>query len=207
MDYLRDPEEIYRRSFEIARAEADLSALPEDIARIAVRIVHACGMPDVVGDLRWTEDFPDAVRRALAGGAPVLCDSAMTASGITRLPGNVRPLCMLDMPNVAETARRRSTTRSAAQVELWKPFLPGSLVVVGNAPTALFRLLEIVAERPDRRPAAVFGFAVGFVGAAESKAALETGSHGMAHLTLSGRRGGSAMAAAAVNAAAERAAP
>ena len=205
-DYLRDPAEIYRRSFEIVRAEADLGALPDGIAGIALRLVHASGMPDIVPDLRWTDGVASAARAALDGGAPIICDGAMTASGILRasLPAGNRLLCMLDMPNVAELARRHGTTRSAAQVELWKPFLPGSLVVIGTAPTALFRLLEILAEDPGRRPAAIFGFPVGFVGAAESKEALAAGAHGVPFLALAGRLGGSAMAAAAVNAVLER---
>ena len=206
MDYLRDPAEIYRRSFEIVRAETDLAALPDDIARIALRVVHASGMPEIVSHLRWTDDVASAARGALDGGAPIICDSAMATSGIQRalLPAGNRLLCMLDMPNVAELARQNGTTRSAAQVELWKPFLPGSIVVIGTAPTALFRLLEVLAEDPGRRPAAIFGFPVGFVGAAESKEALAAGTHGVPYLVLSGRCGGSAMAAAAVNAMLER---
>ena len=206
MDYLRDPAEIYRRSFEIVRAETDLAALPDDIARIALRVVHASGMPEIVSHLRWTDDVASAARGALDGGAPIICDSAMATSGIQRalLPAGNRLLCMLDMPNVAELAQQNGTTRSAAQVELWKPFLPGSIVVIGTAPTALFRLLEVLAEDPGRRPAAIFGFPVGFVGAAESKEALAAGTHGVPYLALSGRCGGSAMAAAAVNAMLER---
>lgn len=206
MDYLRDPAEIYRRSFEIVRAETDLAALPDDIARIALRVVHASGMPEIVSHLRWTDGVASAAWRALDGGAPVISDSAMATSGIQRaaLPAGNRLLCMLDMPNVAELARQHGTTRSAAQVELWKPFLPGSVVVIGTAPTALFRLLEILDAEPGRRPAAIFGFPVGFVGAAESKEALAAGTHGVPYLALSGRLGGSAMAAAAVNAVLDR---
>lgn len=202
MTWLRDPDEIVRRSFGIVRAETSLDALPEDVAGIAVRLVHGCGMPDIAADLRWSGDVAAAARTALEDGAPVICDSRMVAAGIAaaRLPAGNQVLCMIDLPNVARMAETGGTTRSAAQVELWKPFLPGSIVAVGNAPTALFRLLEIVAAEPDRRPAAILGFPVGFVGAAESKAALAEGGHGAPFLTLLGRRGGSAMAAAAVNA-------
>lgn len=198
MGWLADPGEIYRRSFEAVRREAPLAGLPDGVADIALRVVHACGMPDIVRDLRWSDDLPEAARGALAAGAPVLCDGAMTAAGISRR-GGARPLCMIDAPDVAELARSRGTTRSAAQVELWRPLLPGSVVAVGSAPTALFRLLEVVAEEPDRAPAAILGFAVGFVGAAEAKEALAE-ARPAPFLALAGRRGGSAMAAAAVNA-------
>lgn len=196
MDYLRDPAEILERSFRIVRAETDLSSLPSDMAEVAVRLVHACGMPDIVADLRWSNGAAARARSALAAGAPVICDSRMVAAGISRARGDV--LCMLGLPNVGAMASDRGTTRSAAQVELWKPFLPGSVVAVGNAPTALFRLLEVIAEDPGREPAAVLAFPVGFVGAAESKQALV--DHGVSCITVLGRRGGSAMAAAAVNA-------
>lgn len=199
MDYLRDPAEILERSFRIVRAETDLSSLPSDMAEVAVRLVHACGMPDIVADLRWSDGAAARAQSALAAGAPVICDSRMVAAGISRARGDV--LCMLGLPNVSAMASDRGTTRSAAQVELWKPFLPGSVVVVGNAPTALFRLLEVIAEDPGREPAAVLAFPVGFVGAAESKQALV--DHGVSCITVLGRRGGSAMAAAAVNALAE----
>ena len=196
MDYLRDPAEILRRSLEIVRAETDISSLPPDVAEVAVRLVHACGMPDIVADLRWSDGAAAKARSALAAGAPVICDSRMAAAGISRARGDV--LCMLGLPNVGAMASDRGTTRSAAQVELWKPFLPGSVVAVGNAPTALFRLLEVIAEDPGREPAAILAFPVGFVGAAESKQALV--DHGVSYITVLGRRGGSSMAAAAVNA-------
>lgn len=206
MEYLRDPDEIYRRSFEIVRAEADLSALPDNIAEIAVRLIHACGMPEIVPDLRWSGDVAGAARAALAAGAPVICDAQMVADGViaARLPAGNQVLSMIRLPNLVRIAAEQGTTRSAAQVELWKPFLPGSVVAIGNAPTALFRLLEVIAEDPTRRPAAILGFPVGFVGAAESKDALAAGGHGVPYITLLGRRGGSAMAAAAVNALAGR---
>lgn len=202
MDYLRDPDEIYRRSFDIVRAETDLSGLPPDVAEVAVRLVHACGMPDIVSDLRWSVGVAAAGKAALQAGARIICDSRMVADGViaARLPAGNQVLCMIDLPNVAAMAAAAGTTRSAAQVELWKPFLPGSVVAIGNAPTALFRLLDVIAEDPGRAPAAILGFPVGFVGAAESKEALASGGHGVPYMTLLGRRGGSAMAAAAVNA-------
>lgn len=206
MEWLRDPDEIYRRSFAIVADEADLSGIPEDMQDIAIRLVHACGMPDIVADLCWSDGVAAAARDALASGAPVICDAQMVADGViaARLPADNQILSMIRLPNVAEMAKDQSTTRSAAQVELWKPFLPGSIVAIGNAPTALFRLLEIIAEDPSRAPAAILGFPVGFVGAAESKDALHDGDHGIPYVTLLGRRGGSAMASAAVNALAGR---
>ena len=206
MDYLRDPDDIYRRSFEIVRTEADLSAVPDDLKDVAIRLIHACGMPEIVGDLRWSDGVAAAARAALASGAPVICDAQMVADGIiaARLPAENQILSMIRLPNLVALAKEQGTTRSAAQVELWKPFLPGSVVAIGNAPTALFRLLEVIAEDPSRKPAAILGFPVGFVGAAESKDALNDGSHEVPYMTLLGRRGGSAIAAASVNALAGR---
>ena len=206
MDYVRDPDDIYRRSFEIVRAEADLSAMPDDMKDVAIRLIHACGMPEIVGDLRWSDGVASAARAALASGAPVICDAQMVADGIiaTRLPAENQILSMIRLPNLVGLAKEQGTTRSAAQVELWKPFLPGSVVAIGNAPTALFRLLEVIAEDPSRKPAAILGFPVGFVGAAESKDALNDGSHDVPYMTLLGRKGGSAIAAASVNALAGR---
>tara|TARA_R110002110_G_scaffold100585_2_gene256272 strand:+ start:222 stop:863 length:642 start_codon:yes stop_codon:yes gene_type:complete len=210
MDYVRDPDEIYRRSFEIVRAEADLTGVPDDLADVVIRLIHACGMPEIVGDVRWSADVASAARTALAAGAPVICDAQMVADGViaARLPADNQILSMIRLPNLAALAKEQGTTRSAAQVELWKPFLPGSVVAIGNAPTALFRLLEIIAEDPSRKPAAILGFPVGFVGAAESKDALhdgaKDGAHDVPYITILGRRGGSAMAAAAVNALAGR---
>ena len=202
MDWLRDPDEIYRRSFAIVRDEADLSAVPDDMAGVAIRLVHACGMPEIVPDLRWSDGVAQAASAALASGAPVICDAQMVADGViaARLPADNQILSMIRLPNLTAMAKEQGTTRSAAQVELWKPFLPGSVVAIGNAPTALFRLLEIIAEDPSRKPAAILGFPVGFVGAAESKDALHETDHGVPYVTLLGRRGGSAMASAAVNA-------
>jgi len=200
-DHLRDPEEIYRRSFAMIRAEADLADLPTGLDAVAVRLIHACGMPDIVDDLTASDGAVDAGQAALKAGAPVLVDSNTVAAGIirARLPAGNAVICTLDDPAVPERARTVGTTRSAAAVELWQDHLEGAVVAIGNAPTALFRLLERIADGAPR-PAVVLGFAVGFVGAAESKDALIGFGRGLEHITLRGRRGGSAMAAAAVNA-------
>ncbi len=201
MAYLRDPAEITRRSFEIVRAEADLAALPAALAAVAVRLVHACGMPDIVADLAWHPEVVERSRAALAAGRPVLADCRMVADGVirARLPAANPVLSTLDDPDVPALARRLATTRSAAAVDLWRAHLAGALVAIGNAPTALYRLLELLAEGAPR-PAAILAFPVGFVGAAESKEALIAADLGVPYLTLRGRRGGSALAAAAVNA-------
>ncbi len=201
MDYLRDPAEIYRRSFATIRAECDLTRLPTDIAHVALRIVHACGMTDIVGELAFSEDAASAGRAALGQGAPVLCDSLMVSHGIQRdrLPKGNPVLCTIGEPETALRAVAERTTRSAAAVVDWREHLEGAVVAIGNAPTALFRLLEEL-DAGARKPALILGFPVGFVGAAESKAALAADSRGVPYITLRGRRGGSAMAAAAVNA-------
>ena len=205
MTYLRDPQEITRRSFEIVQGEADLSRLPEALRPIVVRLIHACGMPDIVADLAWGGAPEAAGRAALAEGAPVICDCRMVAEGITRsrLPAGNAVLVPLDDPRVPALAQQQGTTRSAAAVELWREPLAGAVVAIGNAPTALFRLLEILGEGAPR-PAVILGFPVGFVGAAESKAALINAGIDAGldspYLALRGRRGGSALAAAAVNA-------
>jgi precorrin-8X/cobalt-precorrin-8 methylmutase len=201
MEYLRDPAEITRRSFEIVRAEVDLAALPEALAAVAVRLVHACGMPDIVGELAWRPGVVEQARAALGSGAPVLADCRMVADGVTRerLPAENAINCTLDDPEVPALARHLGTTRSAAAVELWRDHLPGAVVAIGNAPTALYRLIELLAEGAPP-PAAILAFPVGFVGAAESKQALIEAELGVPYLTLRGRRGGSALAAAAVNA-------
>ncbi|TMR00770.1 precorrin-8X methylmutase [Actinomadura soli] len=203
-DYIRDGAEIYRRSFATIRAEADLSGLPGDVARVAVRMIHACGMTDLVDDLAWSPGVVARARAALLEGAPVLCDARMVASGITRarLPAGNEIVCTLGDPRVPELAARLGTTRSAAALDLWRGRLDGAVVAVGNAPTALFRLLELVG-RDAGRPAAVLGIPVGFIGAAESKEALAASD--LPHLVVRGRRGGSAMTAAAVNAIASEA--
>ncbi len=199
MEYVRDGAEIYRRSFATIRAEADLSALPEDVARVAVRMIHACGMVDLPGDIGFSPGVVVAARKALVGGAPILCDAEMVASGVTRsrLPAGNDVLCTLRDPAVPALAARIGNTRSAAALELWGDRLDGAVVAIGNAPTALFRLLEMV-EAGAPRPAAVIGIPVGFIGAAESKDALA--ASGLEHIVVRGRRGGSAITAAAVNA-------
>jgi precorrin-8X/cobalt-precorrin-8 methylmutase len=201
LDYLRDPDAIYARSFELIRAEADVSNLPGAAYAIAHRIVHACGMPEVAADLRMSGDFVKSAKAALNNGAAILTDAEMVKSGIlaSRLPAGTRLYCHLNDPAAREIGIRAKTTRSAAAVELWLPYLPGAVVVIGNAPTALFALLEhLDAGAP--RPAAIIALPVGFVGAAEAKDELLRDSRGVPFLTLPGRRGGSAMAAAAVNA-------
>jgi precorrin-8X/cobalt-precorrin-8 methylmutase len=199
--YLRDPDAIYRESFAIIRREARLAHLPPDIAEIAVRLIHACGMIDIVDDVAFTPEVAARGRAALAEGAPILCDSAMVAAGImrARLPARNEIVCTLDDERVPALARALKTTRSAAAVELWAERLAGAVVTIGNAPTALFHLLERLA-RDAPRPAAIIAFPVGFVGAAESKQALIEARLGVPFVTLKGRRGGSALAAAAVNA-------
>ncbi|HET9692026.1 MAG TPA: precorrin-8X methylmutase [Acidimicrobiales bacterium] len=209
IDHVRDGAEIYRRSFAIIRAEADLGRVPADLEKVAVRVAHACGMVDVVDDLAWSPGAGSAGRAALADGGAVLTDAHMVADGITRtrLPAANEVVCTLRDPDVAARAAAVGTTRSAAAVDAWRPWLAGAVVAVGNAPTALFRLLELLADPATPRPAVVIGMPVGFVGAAESKAALaDSGSDlGVEWLVVHGRRGGSAMAAAAVNALASEA--
>jgi precorrin-8X/cobalt-precorrin-8 methylmutase len=199
MEYVRDGAEIYRRSFATIRAEADLSGLPDDVARVAVRMIHACGMVDLVGDLGFSPGVVTAARKALRDGAPILCDAEMVASGVTRarLPAGNEVVCTLRDPAVPALAARLGNTRSAAALDLWGDRLGGAVVAIGNAPTALFRLLEMVAAGAPR-PAAVLGIPVGFIGAAESKNALAASD--LDHLVVRGRRGGSAITAAAVNA-------
>jgi precorrin-8X/cobalt-precorrin-8 methylmutase len=200
IDYIRDGAEIYRRSFATIRAEADLAGLPEDVARVAVRMIHACGMVDLVSDIAYSPDVVRAARAALLDGAPVLCDAHMVASGVTRkrLPADNEIICTLSDPSVPGLASTLDNTRSAAAMELWRDKLEGSVVAIGNAPTALFRLLEMI-DAGAGKPAAVLGLPVGFIGAAESKEALA--QHGsVPYLVVRGRRGGSAMAVAAINA-------
>ena len=198
-DYVRDGAEIYRRSFSAIRAEADLARFPADVARVVVRMIHSCGMTDLPADVGYSDSVVRAARTALTSGAPVLCDAAMVASGITRrrLPAGNEIICTLNDPTVPDLARSLGTTRSAAALDLWLPVLSGAVVAIGNAPTALFRLLELIAAGAGR-PAAVFGIPVGFVGAAESKSALA--ESGLEYLVVHGRRGGSAMTVAAINA-------
>jgi precorrin-8X/cobalt-precorrin-8 methylmutase len=199
MDYVRDGAEIYRRSFATIRDEADLSGLPADVARVAVRMIHACGMVDLVHDIGYSDGVVVAARKALLDGAPVFCDAEMVASGVTRarLPAGNEVICTLRDPRVPAMAAQLGNTRSAAALDLWGDRLGGAVVAIGNAPTALFRLLEMVATGAPR-PAAVLGIPVGFIGAAESKDALAASD--LEHLIVRGRRGGSAITAAAVNA-------
>ena len=199
--YVKDPAEIYRQSFEIIRREAPIDRLPADVASLAVRLIHACGMIDIADSLVFSEDVVESGRKALEGGATILCDTAMTAAGIIRrhLPAGNEILVASENPAAADHARIIGNTRSAAGVDLWGERLDGSVVAIGNAPTALFRLIERI-DLDGYRPAVILGFPVGFVGAAESKELLAEGSLGVAFITLRGRRGGSAMAAAAVNA-------
>ncbi|HSZ15366.1 MAG TPA: precorrin-8X methylmutase [Solirubrobacteraceae bacterium] len=235
-EYVRDGAEIYRRSFATIRTEADLEGLDPVLERVVVRMIHACGMVDLAGDVAASAGFGAAAQAALRGGAPILCDTAMVASGVTRsrLPAANEVVCTLSDPRVAELAAQMGTTRTAAALELWRGRLDGALVVVGNAPTALFRLLEMLEEdvphdgahpggrtlkgTPWRaqagrragdgavgRPAAVIGVPVGFIGAAESKVELAQHPAALEHVVVHGRRGGSAMAVAAVNALASEA--
>ncbi|KAA8715826.1 precorrin-8X methylmutase [Pseudomonas cannabina] len=201
IDYIRDGQEIYRNSFSIIRAEARLDTIPADLEKLAVRVIHACGMVEVIEDLRFSPGAGSAGRNALAAGAPILCDARMVSEGITRtrLPANNPIICTLHDEGVREMALELGNTRSAVALELWRPHLEGSVVVIGNAPTALFYLLEMLdAGAP--KPALILGFPVGFVGAAESKAMLAADSRGVPFVIMQGRRGGSAMAVAAVNA-------
>jgi precorrin-8X/cobalt-precorrin-8 methylmutase len=198
-EYEKDGAEIYRRSFATIRAETDLTGLPEDVARVAVRMVHACGQVDLVEDLAYSPAVVARAREALDAGAPVLCDAEMVASGVTRrrLPKDNDVVCTLNDPRTPALAADLGTTRTAAALELWRDRLDGAVVAIGNAPTALFHLLEMVAAGAPR-PAAVVGIPVGFIGAVESKDALAASD--LEHLVVRGRRGGSAITAAAVNA-------
>lgn len=200
IEYVRDGAEIYRQSFATIRAEADLARVPADLAAVAVRMIHACGMTDLVADIGYSPGVAAAARKALRDGAPILCDAEMVASGVTRrrLPADNPVVCTLRDPRIPALAAELGTTRSAAALELWRDKLDGAVVAIGNAPTALFRLLEIVdAGAP--KPAAVLGIPVGFIGAAESKQALADHG-GLEYLIVRGRRGGSAITAAAINA-------
>jgi precorrin-8X/cobalt-precorrin-8 methylmutase len=200
IDYIRDGAEIYQRSFAIIRAEADLSRFSAAEARVVVRMIHACGLVELADDVQMSDDFETAARTALLAGRPILCDAEMVAHGVTRarLPGQNAVVCTLRDPQTPALAQALGNTRSAAALELWGDHLAGAVVAIGNAPTALFRLLEMIdAGAP--RPAAVIGLPVGFVGAAESKAALAVRGD-LPFLVVRGRKGGSAMAAAAVNA-------
>ena len=199
LDYIRDGAEIYRRSFETIRREAELSRFSPLEERVAVRIIHACGMVEAAADIAFTPGAAEAARAALAAGAPILCDARMVAEGVTRarLPAKNQVICTLGDASVPGIAARIGNTRSAAAMDLWGDRLAGAVVAIGNAPTALFRLLEMIADGAPR-PAAIIGMPVGFIGAAESKEALL--ASGLPGLVVRGRKGGSAMAAATVNA-------
>ncbi len=201
LDYVRDGAEIYRQSFATIRAEADLSAFPDDVARVVVRLIHTCGQVDLPGEIAFSPAVVTRTRAALDAGAPILCDSSMVAAGITRLrlPADNEVVSLVADPRAADLAQRTGTTRSAAAVDLWADRLPGSVAAIGNAPTALFRILELIDEGV-APPVAVLGGPVGFVGSAQSKQELIDRPRGMDYLLVRGRRGGSAMAAAAVNA-------
>ena len=200
-DYIRDGNAIYERSFAIIREEADLSAFTEEQADIAIRMIHACGQVEAASHFRFSPDFVAAARGALRAGKPVLCDAEMVARGVTRarLPADNEVVCTLRDPRTPELAKTIGNTRSAAALDLWAEKLDGALVAIGNAPTALFYLLEML-EKGAARPAAIIGMPVGFVGAAESKEALEASSLGIPYAIVKGRMGGSAMTAAAINA-------
>ena len=204
MHYIKNGREIYENSFAIIRAEADLSRLPDDLRPVAVRMIHSCGMTDLAEDIAFDPNLVGAARQALQKGAPVLCDAEMIANGVTRkrLPADNDVICTLNHKSVPELAQELGTTRSAAALELWRERIEGAVVAIGNAPTALFRLLELLQDGWPR-PAAIIGLPVGFVGAAESKAELARGHTGVPFLTLFGRRGGSAMTVAAINALAQ----
>lgn len=201
LTYIRDPAAIYAKSFETIRDEADLSGFPKGMDALAIRLIHACGMVDLAGDIAFSQGAFEAGQAALASGAPVLVDAEMVAHGIIRrlLPKKNEVVCQLNDPRVRPLAAEIGNTRSAAQVDLWGDRLEGAVVAIGNAPTALFRLLELIAAGGPR-PAIILGFPVGFVGAAESKESLIGDSSRIPFIAVRGRRGGSAMAAAAVNA-------
>jgi precorrin-8X/cobalt-precorrin-8 methylmutase len=199
-NYLRDGTAIYQQSFAIIRAEADLSRFSDDEADVAVRMLHACGMIEIARNIVFAGEVITAAREALHAGAAILCDSEMVSHGVTRarLPAGNAVICTLRDPTIPALAEKLGTTRSAAALELWLDRLEGSVVAIGNAPTSLFRLLEMLDEGAPR-PAAILGIPVGFVGAAESKEALIANPHGVPFIAVRGRVGGSAMTAAAVN--------
>lgn len=205
-NYERDPNAIYRESFAIIRRESDLARFSPEVEQVVVRMIHAAGATDLANDVDYSPGAVTAARKALLAGAPILCDSTMVATGIirSRLPHDNHVVCHLGDASLAAEAKQLGTTKTAAAVERWRSQLAGAVVAIGNAPTSLFRLLEVVAES-GLRPAAVLGIPVGFVGAAESKEALRTSALGLEYLVVRGRRGGSAVTCAAVNAIASQA--
>jgi precorrin-8X/cobalt-precorrin-8 methylmutase len=200
-NYIRNPAEIYARSFDIIRSETDLSSVPQDAHDIAVRIIHACGMPEIISELVITPDFTSAARNALANKRPILVDVEMVRHGIIarQLPEGVEIICTLNDPRAREIGISQTITRTAASTQLWKDNLEGAIVVIGNAPTALFALLEMI-DAGSAKPACIVGMPVGFVGAAESKSELIANSRGLPFATIQGRKGGSAMASSVINA-------
>lgn len=200
-DYIREGDAIYAKSFAIIRAEADLSRFSEEEADVAIRMIHACGLVEAASQFEFSPGFVSAAREALLAGKPIFCDAQMVAHGVTRarLPAQNEVICTLRDPQVPDLAKTVGNTRSAAALELWAERLEGAVVAIGNAPTALFYLLEML-DRGCPRPAAIIGMPVGFVGAAESKEALAESPHGIPYAIVKGRMGGSAMTAAAVNA-------
>lgn len=206
LDYIRDGAEIYQKSFATIRSETDLSNIPPDLEKVVVRMIHGCGMTDIARDIAASPLAAEIGRKALAAGSAIFCDAHMVADGVTRsrLPANNQVICTLKHPEVPALATKIGNTRSAAALEFWLPDLAGSVVAIGNAPTALFRLLELL-DAGASKPALILGMPVGFVGAAESKAELAANSRGVPFITIHGRRGGSAMTAAALNALAQEA--
>ena len=204
-DYIRDGNDIYRKSFAIIRAEADLARFNADEDKVAVRIIHACGVVETARDIHFSPGMVSTARRALQNGAPILCDAKMVASGITRarLPAKNEIICTLDDPRVIDMAKHMGNTRSAAAMELWRDKMGGAVIAIGNAPTSLFHLLEMLNDGAPL-PAAVIGMPVGFVGAAESKDALMDDGR-VPYAVVRGRKGGSAMTVAAINAIAREA--
>ncbi|MGW0044737.1 precorrin-8X methylmutase [Rhodococcus sp. NPDC003348] len=200
-DYIRDGAEIYRQSFATIRAEADLTRFPADVSQAVVRMIHACGQVDLVDDVAFTPGVVSAARAALRNGASIFCDATMVSSGVTRkrLPARNDVVCMLGDPRVPVIADRLGNTRSAAALELWGPKLEGAVVAIGNAPTALFHLLDMI-DQGAPKPAAIIGCPVGFIGAAESKEDLILRAGDIEYIVVRGRRGGSAITAAALNA-------
>lgn len=200
-DYIRDGQEIYRKSFATIRAEAKLDRVPPDLEKLVVRVIHASGMVDIVDDIAFSTNAGTIGRDAIKKGCTILCDAKMVAEGVTRkrLPVDNQVICTLAEKNVPQLAKEIGNTRSAAAVELWKPYIKGSVVAIGNAPTALFHLLDLI-EQGFEKPSLIIGFPVGFVGAKESKLALSENTLGIPYIVVHGRRGGSAMAAAAINA-------
>jgi precorrin-8X/cobalt-precorrin-8 methylmutase len=199
--YLRDPAAIYRASQTAVEQATDLSGIPEDMRDIAIRLVHSCGMPEIIKQLVYSADAATAGRRALQAGAKIFTDSRMVLDGIirNRLPRRNPVICTINEGMVAETARRQRITRAAAAVDMWQPYLTEAIVVIGNAPTALYRILELLSDGAPR-PALIIGMPVGFVGAAEAKEQLVADAGRIPYITLRGRAGGSALAAAALNA-------